>query len=149
MKLIPVLLRGNLKDCIKCNFGMLYPITNGEWELCVKTIAVSYKKKSQSDPNPPNLDKFIRLTCNYVESLSFDDSQTQPLVKESVLAILRLEVKANEKYFYEFPNRDFFLISSPSQKFQINISDTEGSTFNDTVQQCLNVEILILFRRRS
>ncbi len=149
MKLIPVLVRGNLKDPIKYNFGILYPITSGEWELSIKTVAVSYEKSSQTDPDPPNLDKIIRLTCNYVESLSFDETQTQAILKESVLSIMRLKINLDEQILLELPNRDFFFVSSPSQKLEFNISDLNGSSLSDTVKRHLNVEILLLFRRRS
>ncbi len=149
MKLIPILLRGNLEEKLNFNFGALYPVTNGEWEMCIKTFTVSYTKSSPSDPNLPNVDKFVRLSSNYVESLSFDESQTKSVTIESVLAIIRLKLKDGQKQLLEFPQRDFFFISAPSQKLYFNISNSDGSPLNDSLKKHLNIQILVLFRRRS
>ncbi len=149
MKLIPILLRGSLEKTLTYNFGALYPVTSGEWELCIKTVAFSYQKLSPSDPDLPNLNKFVRLTCNYVESLSLDQSQTQSQASESILAILQLKLKGGQKHLIEFKNRDFFFVSSPSQKFKFFISNSDGSNLSDTTKKHLNVHVLLFFRRRS
>ncbi len=149
MKVISILLRGSLEEPLCYNFGALYPVTSGEWELCIKTIGFSYEKSSATEPDLPNLNKFIRLTCNYVESLSLDQTQTQSQAKESVLAILQLKLNEGEKKLIEFENRDYFFISSPSQKFKVYISNSDGSSLSDTIKKHLHVHILLFFRRRS
>ncbi len=149
MKIIPVLVQGSLTEPITYNFGSLYPINKGEWELCLKTLAVTYRNSAAKDPKPPNLDKFICLRCNYVESLSLNASQTQSISSESVLSILHFKLQPGQKKLYDFSERDYFFVSSPSQKFQFHLLNSDGSSLPDNVKKHLNVQALFLFRRRN
>ena len=149
MKIIPLFLRGNLKNPLTYNFGAIYPIKSGEWELSIKSVAVSFEQPSGTNPIPPNLDNFIRVSCNYVETILLDSSQTQSLTSESVLEILHVKLRPGEKKLFDFSNRDYFFVSSPSEKFQCNIENSDGSSLEETIKMHLNVDILILFRRRN
>ncbi len=135
------------QDSLNYNFGTLYPITQGEWEISLKSLAISYKKKSSTDPDPPNINTFLRLTCNYVESLSLSD--TVSVSTESVLSIIHLKLKLGQNAFFNFSERDFFYVSSPKQKFQFKILKVDGTTLPDSLKKNLQFHVLVLFRRIS
>ncbi len=118
MKLIPVLVEGFLKEPLSYNFGSLYPITQGDWELCLNTIALFYTK-SKNPPDPPNINRFIRTTCNCVQNLAFEHSQTQSSLCESVLALHRLKLKAGQKEIFNFSENIFFLCRNLRRNFKL------------------------------
>ncbi len=144
MKLIPVLLRGKLGN-LSYNFGSVYPVTQGEWEMCIKTVAFSYKKED-SQTVPPNVNRFLCFKSNYVDSLTYINSQTE--TSESVLGLIRLKIKPGEKVLNDFADRDFFCVSAPSQKFEFRVLNSDGSEIDETIKQYMHVQALILFRRR-
>ncbi len=150
MKLIPLFFEGSLATPLTYNFGSLYPITQGEWELTVKTIGLHYKKSTRPGvPDPPNINRFVRISCNYVQCLSYDRTKSQILTEESVLALNRLKLKAGQKEIFHFSYSDFFLISHPTQKFQINLCNSDGTILSPEISAFLNASVLIYFRRRG
>ncbi len=148
MKIIPLFIEKRLDEPLNYNFGVLYPITSGEWELCIKSLGIIYNQPEGRQPAPP-LDKFIRLSCNYVESLSLDSSETQSITAESILSLLHLKLKVGEKKIFEFCQRDYFFVSSPSQKLQFHILNSDATSLAKDIAKNLEVKLLILFRRRT
>ncbi len=150
MKLISLLLEGSLKDPVTYNFGSLYPVTQGEWELCLKTVAIFYEKAQPPSVDPPNINRFIRVSCNYVQSLYFvDESHTQSMVGESVLSLNRLKLKAGQKEIFHFNENNFFVVSEPTQTFEISSANSDGSSLPKEMADFLKVSVLIFFRRKS
>ncbi len=144
MKLIPILLRGNLTEDLQYSFGAGYPITKGDWQVALKTVAFHYTEQPTVSP----LDLFLYLSCNYVEEIRILPSEEKSL-EPAILSLIHINLKGNEKKVFSFAERDFFSITSPTKKLLFYIRDEHNNTLPRTVQENLNVTLLLLFRRKN
>ena len=142
MKLIPVLLRGNLTADLSYNFGAAYPITKGNWQIAIKTVAFDYREQ----PTVPVLDLFLYLSCNYVEETRIHASE-ESSVEPAILSLLHVNMKGGEKKEFTFTNRDFFEVSSPTRKLMFYIRDEHNASLPQGLQEKLNITVLLLLRR--
>ncbi len=111
MKTIPVLLRGNLTEDLQYNFGTVYPITKGEWQVAIKHVAFEYSKNKVKTPVQRAIDSFLYLSCNYVEE-TFVYASEESSVKSSVLELLYVQLEAGKKQVISPPNRDFYHVGN-------------------------------------
>ncbi len=149
MKLIPILLRGTLQEDLQYNFGTVYPISKGTWELAIQSIAFEYlKSNDQQKPDPPPVDEFLYVSCNYVEGtrvFTSEESSIQP----AVLSLLHIKIKAGEKKYFPFGNRDYFQVSAPTQKLEFYLKNEHNQRLPNVVEERLNVTVMLLLRRIS
>ncbi len=149
MRLVPILLRGNLEEDLQYNFGSIYAISQGSWEIAIQCVAFEYMKSSNPRiPDPPPVNLFLYLSCNYVEdtrALISGESSVQP----AVLSLLHLNIKSGEKKSFNFENRDFFQVSAPTQKLFFYFRDEHNRQLPTTVQQKMNTTVILLLRRRA
>ncbi len=152
MALVPLVLAGNLEEKeIAYNFGVAYPISKGTWELAIKTLIFEYKKKDPENPDdkdPPSFNKFLFLSCNYVEEPRVING-AEIRVEPSVLCSCHLIAKAGAKKIINFETRDFFRVSAPTKKFTISITDHHGEELHKEIRKKLNLSVLLLFRRTT
>ncbi len=148
MKLVPILLRGNLEADLQYNFGAAYAISKGTWEIAIQCVAFEYMRSSTRDPDPPPVNLFLYLSCNYVEDtrvLTSDESSIQP----AVLSLIHLNIKSGEKKCFNFKNRDFFQVSAPTQRLVFYIRDEHNRTPPPAVQKKMNTTAILLLRRTA
>ena len=146
MKLVPILLRGNFTKDLMYNFGAIFPVTKGEWQLSIQTVAFEYMKSSDRRPDPPPINEFLYLSSNYVEEtqiLSNEESSIKPVV----LSLIHINLKPGEKKVIQFAVRDFFNISSPTKKLFLFLRDEHYEPFKNNIAEKLNVTIMLLLRR--
>ncbi len=149
MKIIPILLRGSLKEDLSYNFGAIYPITQGEWEVSIQTVSFEYNKsRNKKIPDPPRINEFLYISCNYVENVNILANEERT-VERSTLSVLLVDIAAGQKKHFPFTVRDYFHISSPSRKFILQVRDEHNEQLPDAVQNKLNITVALLFRRKS
>ncbi len=145
------MVQGNLEKDISYYFGVAYSISKGSWEVAVKTILFEYQKKDPSNPNdkdPPPFNKFLFLSCNYVEEpkvIAGDQTSLEP----SVLCSCHLSAIPGKKRLVSFENHDFFRVSAPTKRLTVKITDHHNQQLDLDIRKKLNLTVFFLFRRNN
>ena len=146
MKLIPVLLHGNLTEILKYDLGRVENITQGSWELSIKSLAFTLHKAKETPPKVQKpIDEFINVYTNYCQGTIVENAET--LLKPYCLSQLHLKLSIKQKRLYPYKSRDYFEISNATRTFEIFFLDQYGEPLKPEVAKHISVSANILFRR--
>ena len=152
MKLIPLLLQGKLSETLKYDFGRVQNITQGTWELSIKSIAFNLHKARAEDKKSPQFiqktfDQFINVYVNYCEGPIVEDTATA--LKPYCLSQIHLKLAIKQRRLYPYKTRDFFEVNNAKNSFELFFTDSEGEKLPEEVVKYISVHAHILFRRQK
>ncbi len=137
MKLITVLLNGNIESDLTYPIGIIEQVNEGQWEISVSSIAFQYTANS-----PPPV-SHVTVSCNFVMG-KFVNASLEPFVDQAVLNLLVYGNKPKGmRTIIGLKQREYFSVNNAQQVLRLSLKDSQsGQRLFGSV-----VTALILLRR--
>ena len=148
MKIIPFEAKNFVDKKISYDIGRLHQLSQGVWEFCLSSVAISYVKNEDETVTQKSVNSVFVISSNFLQGQQVKNN----LIVDEPYPLIHLHININpgERKLIRLQTRDYFEINTPSREFECNIRyQSSGNEIEEDIAKYLKVSFLVFLHRRA